>query len=355
MPTISLVMIAKNEERCIARCLNSLKQAVDEIIVIDTGSTDRTIEIARSFDAKVLHFDWVDDFSAARNYGIEHAMGDWILSLDADEYFTHDPRESLRSFINGDARIGKITIVSRFIRDQQEQEAQALISRIFPRFVRYKGIIHEQLASDLPRVDSGLHVLHDGYYQTNKSTRNIPLLEKALGLEPQVPYLLFQLAKEYKGIEEYEQSAYYYRKGYSLVSSSHRPNYIIEAIVDYLYILMNRGDWETAWEILFAETERLRNSPDFQFVRALISMEIALRDPTLAPDLLPEIERAYLRCLTLGKQAEREIVLGTSSFLASYNLALLYELTNQNELARKYYTESANHGYSPAKDRLSRM
>ncbi|HEV8316254.1 MAG TPA: glycosyltransferase [Vicinamibacterales bacterium] len=84
-PTLSLCMIAKNEEAHLSRCLESVRGLVDEIVFVDTGSTDRTVEIARSFDARIFHFAWQDDFSLARNVSLEQATGEWILVLDADE------------------------------------------------------------------------------------------------------------------------------------------------------------------------------------------------------------------------------------------------------------------------------
>ena len=84
-PTLSLCMIARNEEAYLQRCLASVRALVDEIVFVDTGSTDRTVAIAESFGARVFHLPWPDDFSVARNYALERATGDWILSLDADE------------------------------------------------------------------------------------------------------------------------------------------------------------------------------------------------------------------------------------------------------------------------------
>jgi len=85
MPTVSLCMIAKNEEKWLEQCLNSVKDVADEIIIVDTGSTDKTKEIAKKFNAKIFDFKWVDDFSAARNESIKHATKDWVIVLDADE------------------------------------------------------------------------------------------------------------------------------------------------------------------------------------------------------------------------------------------------------------------------------
>ena len=85
MPTISLCMIAKNEEKYLEQCLNSVKGLADEIIIVDTGSTDRTKEMAKNFNARIFDFKWIGDFSAARNESIRHAAKEWILVMDADE------------------------------------------------------------------------------------------------------------------------------------------------------------------------------------------------------------------------------------------------------------------------------
>src|SRR3990167_6711291 len=101
MPTISLCMIVKNEERYLDQCLNSVKDLADEIIIVDTGSTDRTKEIAKKFNAKIFDFKWTDDFSAARNESIKHATKDWILVLDADEVLDEEGKKMIREIVDG--------------------------------------------------------------------------------------------------------------------------------------------------------------------------------------------------------------------------------------------------------------
>ncbi len=102
LPTISLCMITKNEEEFLGQCLGSVKGLVDEIIVVDTGSTDKTKEIAIRFGAKVFDFKWCDDFSAARNESLKHANGDWILVLDADEVLSEQNFCKLRELIKNE-------------------------------------------------------------------------------------------------------------------------------------------------------------------------------------------------------------------------------------------------------------
>jgi tetratricopeptide (TPR) repeat protein len=99
-PTLSLCAIVKNEEVHLPRCLESVRGLVDEIVIVDTGSTDRTEEVARSFGARVYHFPWQDDFSLARNVSLEHATGEWVLVLDADESIAARDHEPIRRLLH---------------------------------------------------------------------------------------------------------------------------------------------------------------------------------------------------------------------------------------------------------------
>ncbi|MCL1892757.1 MAG: glycosyltransferase [Holophagaceae bacterium] len=97
MPLISLAMIVKNEEATLAHCLESVKSLVDEMVIVDTGSTDMTMEIAREYSAKIYNFEWCDDFSVARNESLKHCTGDWILIMDADEAIDALDYEKIRN------------------------------------------------------------------------------------------------------------------------------------------------------------------------------------------------------------------------------------------------------------------
>ncbi len=96
-PTVGLVAIVRDEEEMLPRSLASIKGIVDEMVIVDTGSTDRTVEIAKEFGAKVVEFDWIDDFSAARNFGLDHCTSDWVLHPDADEEFVGTPKALKKS------------------------------------------------------------------------------------------------------------------------------------------------------------------------------------------------------------------------------------------------------------------
>ena len=98
---VSLCMIARNEALTLPRCLTSVAGLVDEIIVVDTGSSDNTRTVAQELGAQVHDFAWVDDFAAARNESLRHASGDWIFWLDGDEHLDADNRAKLRTLLDG--------------------------------------------------------------------------------------------------------------------------------------------------------------------------------------------------------------------------------------------------------------
>ena len=102
MPGLSVCLIVKNEARHLDRCLTSVRGLADEIVVVDTGSTDATVDIARAHGARVCHFEWQDDFSLAKNFSIAQATGDWILSLDGDESISRRDHDAIRAAMHRD-------------------------------------------------------------------------------------------------------------------------------------------------------------------------------------------------------------------------------------------------------------
>ena len=160
---ISQCMIVKNEEQNIRQALSWGKGVVYEQIVVDTGSTDKTVQIAEEMGAKVFHFEWCDDFSAAKNYAIEQASGDWIAFLDADEYFSEqDARKIpglLKKIENASLKSGRIHLVRTALvdlNDDGEIFSVGQQDRIFRNMkgLRYKNRVHEVIcfsSGQLPR------------------------------------------------------------------------------------------------------------------------------------------------------------------------------------------------------------
>ncbi|EJR26354.1 MULTISPECIES: glycosyltransferase [Bacillus cereus group] len=209
--TISVNIITFNEERCIERCIKSIRGFADEIIVIDTGSTDKTINIIKTLfpEVRLYHEPWCEDFSLHRNSLIKYSTGDWIFQIDADELLQGDQadlKDFLRVFHNFPL---PSLIVSPKIINHDNSELN-FTKRIFRKKdnLQYFGLIHEELRCDIQQKGSDLiHVItnfvieHDGYMmdiiqEKNKVTRNIFLQEKMIQIEPNNIRWFYFLARE---------------------------------------------------------------------------------------------------------------------------------------------------------------
>lgn len=197
-PSISLVMIVKNEEANLPRCLDSFKDIVQEIIVVDTGSTDRTVEIAKCYGARVEYFPWVDDFSAARNESLKYATCDWIMRIDADEYIEESEKIKLLDTIcSGRADIYLCPMYSQIQGKENVVENVRLIKN--HTGVKYEFPIHETVALNAIRLGltqgiTDVRIMHTGYTLqqegwSEKLSRNIRICEKALEKDPKNYYV----------------------------------------------------------------------------------------------------------------------------------------------------------------------
>lgn len=350
MCRLSLTMIVKDEEKQLARCLNSVKEIVDEIIIVDTGSKDRTKEIAYTFGAKVYDFLWINDFSAARNYAIEKSTGDWNLILDADEYITNDCKDTIKGFIKNNQAIGKIAIINSFMRDGELQYNRTYISRLAPKSTFFKGRIHEQLSSDLARINLDVEVFHDGYMETGKAERNLALLLTEAERDSGNPYLLYQIATTLFVSNRASESDQYFKAFYKYAPMN--ANYRYSGIVSYLYNLISLRNFEEGLEIIEKEKSNLSELPDFHFVCALFFMELVSSNVQKYKNYFPFIEQEYLACLKIGETKNYDSVVGTGSFCAAYNLGTFYEVTGNIQKAIQYYELASNWGYQKARDRL---
>ena len=147
MTPVSVCIIAKNEEAHIEECCKRLQPYGFEIVLVDTGSKDRTVELARRYTDRIFSFDWCDDFSAAKNYALSKASHDWILSLDCDEYIeTIDTKALLKCMERHPASAGRILIRNRFTENGQTAFEQVRVSRfVNRRYYHFEGAVHEQL------------------------------------------------------------------------------------------------------------------------------------------------------------------------------------------------------------------
>ncbi len=347
---ISLAMIIKNEEKYIEKCLASVSDLVDEIVIVDTGSTDNTLNILGNYrNIFIYHYQWNNNFAAARNFAIDKCRGDYILVLDADEYITEGSREVLEE-IGDNHQIGKLKQENTFEKDGNIFSSSIYISRFFPNYIRYKGAIHEQLVSNLPRVEMKITISHFGYLNKAKNTRNIPLLLKELSNTPNDPYYYYQLGKEYRIVKDFTKSITYLRKSYQLISE--RDLFYNQVILELLQTGKELVDKDT-FSVILENELKLNNVTDFHFYKGLFYLDYCLKHLNEAIHLLPKIEESFTACLEINKGKHIEYLNGTGSFLALYNLGVYHEAIGNMVEAKRNYMKSANLGYEPAKKRLA--
>jgi len=207
---LTLALIVRDEERMLPGCLESVHGLVDEIVVVDTGSRDATVDIALAHGARVVQIEWPDDFAAARNVGLAHVRTPWVLWLDADERLAAESRGALRAVVAREPDDAPPTVYAPLIANV-DSAGQSLGADHMPRLWRvrpelvFTGRIHERVGEGVAGLkhvyEDSIRVVHLGYDPAvararGKSERNTRLLERELSERPDDPMLLFYRAKE---------------------------------------------------------------------------------------------------------------------------------------------------------------
>ena len=345
---LSLCMIVKNEGENLKNCLSKVKAYVNEIIIVDTGSTDNTKAVASEFTDKIYNFKWCNDFSKARNYSIDKASNDWILVLDADEFVTDYVEDSVAAFIRktlNKSKAGRIKRISMMQDLNEKKKYTEKVNRLFNRkYFHYEGIIHEQLVSlkGEPYDTEILEITteHIGYTKealnrTEKLKRNIDLLKVVVKDNPEDPYIYFQLGKSYFMMKDYKTSSLYFEKALSY-KLDFRLEYVEDLIETYGYSLINSGRYKDAL-ILENCAHVYEKFPDYQFLMGIIYMNNAK---------FTQAVTHFLEC-TKFRYANIE---GITTYLSYYNIGVTYDVLGFREKAIEYYGMCGN--YEPARKRL---
>jgi glycosyltransferase involved in cell wall biosynthesis len=247
MATISLCMIVKNEEAVLERCLHSISGIADEIILVDTGSTDRTREIALKFAADVYHFSWIDDFAAARNFSFTQATMDYILWLDADDYLLPEDNGKLALLKQSlDPALDAVSMLYHCDFDDQGNvnlvvRRSRLVRRA--RHYQWKGVVHEDLAiHEALMLDADIIVTHGKSFIQSDPGRNIRIYEKLISTgEPFQLRDLLHYAMELHQHKNYQRAAEYYLLAMEHKETSEEDQiFICGKLVDCYYYLGDR-------------------------------------------------------------------------------------------------------------------
>lgn len=345
----SICIITKNEASKLETCLKAAKQLHAEIVVVDTGSTDNTIDIMNQYADICGTFQWCDNFAKAKNYASGLASNDWILTLDTDEYITAFDIQEIQYMIhNNPTSLGNIQRKNHFLQNGEERIAYTRTDRLYNRkLYEYQGRIHEQLCwignCSLEQGKSiDLHFLidHDSYENTEagmeeKAKRNKKLLLLDLEEFGDRPYTLFQLGKSCYTLKEYEQAIDYFSRGLEF-DLDPTLEYVVDMVETYGYALINAGQVQTALG-LESVYDTFCHRSSFVFLMGNIYMNAGMLDAAI---------REFLNATALPADE----VEGTNSYLAFYNIGVIYECAGLTEEAIKFYKKCGN--YNRAKDRL---
>ncbi|MDE6185607.1 MAG: glycosyltransferase, partial [Lachnospiraceae bacterium] len=316
-------------------------------IVVDTGSTDRTKEIAKKYGAKVYDFEWINDFSAARNFSIAKASYDWILVLDCDEWAEEShPEEFMILAREYPAYIGRLRRKNFTPSGNQQRIYIDMVERFFNRrYYHYEAPIHEQLTPSTSQTpyafEIPLTVLHTGYVGTEeeleaKRIRNTTLLQKELDLHPDDPYLYFQMGQEYYCMDNYETAAQYY---------SHVLTFDLSPTLEYLRLtiqaygncLLHLGRIEEAlqFEQIY---DTFATNPDFVFLMGRIYYVSGQPIKAMSE---------FIKATSMDNPYAE----GTNTFLCWYYMGLINEQMGNLNDAASFYQKCGD--FEPALKRLS--
>ena len=230
---LSLCMIVKDEEEMLPRCLAAAAPAVDEIVIVDTGSSDRTIEIARAFGATVIERAWTGSFADARNVSFDAATGDWLMFLDADEVLVEEDVERLRALRGKTWRecfyLTEISYTGELGDGTAATHTALRVFRARPQY-RFSGSLHEQIAETLPlhlpeRIEAtDIRVEHFGYLGAvrdakEKSRRNVELLLRQRDAGQSDPFLHFNLGSEYGAVGDPHAALAEFERAWELIAN----------------------------------------------------------------------------------------------------------------------------------------
>lgn len=349
--SISICIITKNECDTLRQCLEALtpyaKAGNHEIVVVDTGSTDKTMEMCQKYTNKIYEFPWIQDFSAARNFAAKKASNDWILCIDSDEFIIQWDEANLQQLIkNNPQSIGGFSLLCTCGFGRNQYQSKDKVYRLYNRkLYHFTRPIHEQITPICPSLSTTLFVTnlyaeHFSYAGSpeelmQKSQRNIGLLMEELKKNPHDPYILFQLGQSYYMIEDYETALHYYDLG---LCEDVNPalDYVTTMVVSYGYTLINLKQFQKALD-LEGIYETFGNKADYVFLMGMIYLNNGF-----FADAIAQFEKA-----TTFPTAE---VVGANSFRAWHNLGVIYECSGQLQKAIAYYKKCGD--FPPALERL---
>lgn len=334
-------MIVRDEDAFIKNCLNSIRDVVDEMIIVDTGSTDNTVKICQSLGAKVFHLKWNDNFATARNFGLEQATGDWIIWLDADEEADPDNVKNLRDILKEEKHhIAGVKLINYYGSYPINPDHAYLIHhhRLFRNNIgfRFRNEIHEQLnvkkvignINDLPILPVTIH--HYGYLEEvtkkrDKNKRNMQILIKMQKTSPDNPWVDYHIASEYYRRRNYQLAFDHVNKSLKkFIAKKQLPASLVYKLKYDILIVLN--SFEGAWPAIDKAIMMYPNYVDLHFNKGLIFIGLKKHKEAI---------RIFEHCLELGENNLQHLTLkGSGSFQAWYYIGICHQELGDGEKAK---------------------
>lgn len=377
-------MIVKNEELMLAQCLNSVKDLVNEIIIVDTGSTDRTKEIAASFGAKVYDFTWINDFAAARNASLKHATGDWILVLDADEVIAKEDHLKIKALLDNPETIAYYllqrtytnnTSVLNFVSASKKNLLTSgckgwfdcAIIRLFRnrKGITFKGEVHEVVDESINQLGNKCQLtpLAIHHYAERKDESSIinkrgsyrELCEQKVKSDPQNAQAHLQLGTAYKMEGAFSKAEDAYQEALRLDSTLFTPS------LDLAVCLQKQQKWDEAITAYQKAIEKKLDSAEAHFgmgfcyiqknelVQAIHFFELAIKYNPIYLDAYVNLGAIYEKTNNLDKAGEmlaKALHIDSKCARAYYNLGVVWEKAGNLQKAILCYEKSLDFGYT---------
>ncbi len=343
--TLSLCMIVRDEEDMLGRCLAAVAPAVDEIVIVDTGSRDATIEIARSFGARVIAYEWADSFCEPRNISFDAATGDWLICLDADQVLVSEDAAMLRELTGHVWREAFYLVETSHVGEADDGYAvvnnRLRMFRNRPEY-RFTGRVHEQISHTLPLyapgrvVQTSVRLEHYGYLKSvldskAKVQRNIRLLRVEVDENPTDASLRFTLGSEYAAAGDDEAALPEFERAWALMTAGGGDADDVRVpppLVSRLVRAMRLGGRVEDAASLAAEG--LRRFPTFT------DLVLAQANMAAAGGRHHEARALYRRCIELGDApVHYRPLVGCGTYLPRIGLAELEVINGDHEAARQ--------------------
>lgn len=280
---VTLCMIVRNEEEYLADCIESVRHLIDEIIVVDTGSTDSTIEQGLKAGARIFHYSWQQNFAEVRNYALEQATGDWILVLDADERLEYIDSDKFNDLLLHSDVEGYFITIESYIGHGEEKIFDQVV-RLFknkPNY-RFSGAIHEQVVGSIKDNNRGgglacadFKIIHRGYLnkriqEKSKHVRNMEVINRALIDNPYDPFLRYSLGIEY--IQQGEVVQANEQLTIALKNLKGGEGYSHSVVVNLSSGLLQTGQLKEAEELIDQALIMLPKDSDLMLLKGMVAL-----------------------------------------------------------------------------------